>query len=379
MKKLLFLLFSFSLSLHAAPYHKPPKQINVFLVGSGLVGKTFLNQLRVTHDEILEKYDLDIRVVGIANRRGMCFYLNGFPLDIWADCFEQYNETMSLSSFIARFCAMHLPHSLFVDCSADQQITEFYPSIMKCGISIVTPNKKANSGSLQEFAHLQELALVNGVQFLYDANVGAGLPIVHALQNLNMSGDTVTKFEAMLSGTLSSIFYAFQEEGKTFSEAVLDAQQKGYTEPDPRDDLNGQDVVRKVLILARTAGIPLEKHHIEQQKLLPDSCYQAESVEDFYANLKTYDAAWEYMKQEAASQGKKLRYIAKFEQGKATIRLETIDATHPFYRLKGSDNSIAITSHYYPDNPLVIQGPGAGAVVTASKVLANVVQVARAY
>lgn len=375
--KLLILFIALLSSPLSALTHEEPRRINLFVVGTGKVGETFLKLLREQHEALLGKYDIDIRVVGIANRRGMCFYLNGFPLDSWRDAFDQYNEPMLLPSFIARFTAMHFPNSIFIDCTADQPIVELYPSILESGIAIVTPNKKATSSSLHDFAHLQELALVHRTHFLYDACVGAGLPILHAIDALNQSGDEITRFEAILSGTLSSIFNTFHEEDKSFSEAVLAAEQKGYTEPDPRDDLSGLDVMRKVLIIARTAGIPLEAKHVFIQKILPERCLKADSKESFYEALRSYDGTWDFLKKDLKKQGKKLCYVAIYEKGRASLEVATIEPSHPFFRLQGADNAIVIHSKYYPETPLVIQGPGAGPQVTASKVLANVIQIAQ--
>jgi aspartokinase/homoserine dehydrogenase 1 len=239
---------------------------------------------------------------------------------------------------------------------------------------VVTPNKVANSGSYAEYVALQRTALKRGVKFLYETNVGAGLPIINTIQGLMASGDKFLKIEAILSGTLSYIFNSFGP-GVRFVDVVKEAKAKGFTEPDPRDDLSGADVARKILILAREVGVPLEAADVHVAQLLPANCLAAPTVEDFFQELIVSDGYFGTLQSEAEAKGEKLRYIATLENGKAIVELRTVDSSHPFYTLSGSDNIVSFTTERYKDRPLVIKGPGAGAEVTASGVFADIMSI----
>jgi aspartokinase/homoserine dehydrogenase 1 len=268
---------------------------------------------------------------------------------------------------------LNLINTVFVDCTSNQIISDAYETILNASISVVTPNKKATSGRYENYKKLKKMALKKGAKFLYGSNVGAGLPIISTINELVKSGDKILKIEAILSGTLSYLFNSFIE-GKIFSEIVQEAQKKGYTEPDPREDLNGMDVARKLLILSRESNYPLEMDNIVVLRFLPVDCFNAPSIADFYVKLKNYDEQLTTKRKEAQSEGKVLRYIAKLEEGQGSICLQAIGSEHPFYHLSGSDNIIAITSEFYRENPLVIKGQGAGAKVTAGKIFADIVR-----
>lgn len=382
MKKMLFglilalLVPSFLISLtigNITDSSPSSKSVNVFLVGTGVVGGALLEQLNKNSELLHEQYGIDIRVVGIANSRSMYMNSGGIDLGGWRSITEQSQEQMSWEKYLDLLRNSDLPNVIFVDCSSSQTIADSYPMILQSGVSIVTPNKKANSGSFANYRILQDLIAAKNAKFFYDSNVGAGLPILSTIDDLLKSGDQLVKIEAILSGTLSYIFNSFGT-GTLFSDIVRDAQKKGYTEPDPRDDLNGMDVARKLLILAREAGIALEMKDIELQSILPADCFEAKSVDDFYIKLTSYDNLFTQIRDQAQAQGKRLLYIASFEDGKAAIRLQTVGPEHPFYHLSGNDNIAAITTKYYSKNPLVIQGPGAGADVTAAKVLQGIVR-----
>lgn len=336
------------------------KKVPVFLVGNGLVGSTLLKQIEMHHDWLLQRYGVDIQVAAVANSKEMRF--------------ENSVEPMSLEGFLHKMCDFPLEHAVFVDCTSSQVVADAYGAILKSGVSIVTPNKKANSGKFETYQTLKALSGNNKTKFYYDANAGAGLPLIHTVSSLQKSGDTIVKMDAILSGTLSYLFNSF-EEGTGFSDIVREAQKRGYTEPDPRDDLNGMDVARKLLILAREAGYALEMEDIDLQRFLPDSCFDAASVEEFYEKLKAYDKVMSEMRENAAKEGKRLRYIASFTNGNASISLQAVSPDHSFYHLSGNDNIMAITTKYYSRNPLVIKGPGAGADVTAAKVLEGILDV----
>jgi aspartokinase/homoserine dehydrogenase 1 len=279
-----------------------------------------------------------------------------------------------MSLFVRRMKELNLPNSVFVDCTSSDSVIRYYQEILQSAISIVTPNKLANSGSYDNYLQLKQTALQAGVQFLYETNVGAGLPVIRVLQDLKDSGDKVNSVEGVLSGTLSFIFNSFSGDRK-FSEVVKEAQQKGFTEPDPRDDLNGKDVARKILILAREIGLPLEPEEVSVENILPESCLQADSVEAFYRQLEEADAELEDRKRKAVSEGRRLRFIARLSEGKASVNLQAVDDGHPFYALSGSDNVISFTTARYRERPLVVKGPGAGAEVTAAGVFADIISI----
>jgi aspartokinase/homoserine dehydrogenase 1 len=263
---------------------------------------------------------------------------------------------------------------VIVDNTASPAPVPFYQSVFEASISVVTCNKIANSASFEQYETFKNTARKYGVDFYYETNVGAGLPIIRTLKDLMMSGDKVAKIEAILSGTISYIFNNFKGDAD-FYETVKEAQDLGYTEPDPRDDLNGKDFMRKMLILARDAGYSLESEDIKIDNILPTSCLNATSVEDFYVELKASSAYFEALKNKATIDGKVLRYIGKLENGEVEISLQMVDDSHPFYMLSGSDNIISFTTDRYNNRPLVVKGPGAGAEVTAAGVFADIVNV----
>ena len=271
---------------------------------------------------------------------------------------------------------LNLSNSVFIDCTASKIVVEKYPDIVSSNISIVTPNKIANSINYDFYQKLKQLALKHNVKFLYETNVGAGLPIIGTLKDLVSSGDEIQKIEGILSGTLSYIFNTFSKD-KPFSEVVKLAKEKGYTEPDPREDLSGMDVARKLLILAREAGLMLELKDIKIEKILPEEVEKAKSVSDFFIKLKKHDKDFECMREKAAAKGNLFRYIASLENGKAKISMQEVNTDHPFYFLSGIDNVIAFTTKYNQERPVVVKGPGAGAEVTASGVFADIIRAAR--
>jgi len=302
------------------------------------------------------------------------FDSEGVDLATWKEQLEQTGEVADLAGFVSRMKAMNLPNCVFVDNTASERPIPYYEEIFRANISIVTCNKIANSGSYQQYRLLKETARQYGVDFFYETNVGAGLPIVRVLRDLMLSGDRIVRIEAILSGTISYIFNNFKE-GVSFHDVVKHAQQLGYTEPDPRDDLKGTDFMRKMLILARDAGHPLEPTEVQLGAILPDACLQAAAVDDFYRELKAEDGYFDALNTKAAEQGKVLRYIGKLENGQVSIALEMVDSSHPFFALSGSDNIISFTTERYKERPLVVKGPGAGAEVTAAGVFADLVNV----
>ena len=281
---------------------------------------------------------------------------------------------MHLPSFLQRMRTLNLPNSIFVDCTSAQEVADQYEEILNENISIVTPNKKANSGTYDRYRALKQAAFRRGVRFYYETNVGAGLPVINTLNDLMLSGDRVIRIEAVLSGTMNYIFSSY-EAGVSFSSIVRAAKEKGYTEPDPRDDLNGKDVARKILILAREAGMPLELDQVAVKSVVPADCEQVEGVEDFFQALQKHDGFFEQLRAGAEAKSQKLRYMAVLDNGTAQVSLASVGSDHPFYSLKGSDNIILLTTERYHDRPMVIRGPGAGAEVTAAGVFADIIRV----
>jgi aspartokinase/homoserine dehydrogenase 1 len=281
---------------------------------------------------------------------------------------------MDLNSFVSTLEEMNFSNSVLVDCTASQEMAQIYPRILGAKIAIVTPNKKANSGSLESYLTIKKLAKSRGVHFLYETNVAAGLPVINTIHDLMLSGDRVHRIEAVLSGSLNFIFSEL-EKGLPFSEVVAIAKEKGYTEPDPREDLSGMDVARKVVILGREAEQKLEVEDIVVHSLVPEEARKGLTVEEFLELLKHQDAAYTELLTAAKAKGEKLRFMATLEEGKAEIGLRSLPASHPFYVLEGSDNMILLTTDRYYDRPMIIRGPGAGAEVTAAGVFADVIRV----
>lgn len=360
---------------HEAFFLSPVKTLNVFYLGVGNIGKTLLRQIKAHEDYLLENNSLRIRVIAITNTKKMILREEGIPFKSWEKLFHENAEPADLKVYFEKMRSLNLPNSVFIDNSASGEVVSHYPEIFASNISIVTCNKLGNSGSYEQYRLFKKLVKKYNVDFLYETNVGAGLPIIKTLRDLLVSGDKILKIEAILSGTISYIFNEFKGD-RHFYEIVHEAQEKGFTEPDPRDDLSGLDFMRKMLILARDSGYPVEMNDIEIEHILPDACMKAATVDAFYKEVEKADAYFEKLKKNGEQQGKVLRYIGIMEDGKVSIKLEAVDKTHPFYSLSGSDNIIAFTtSRYKQQCPLVVKGPGAGAEVTAAGVFADLVKV----
>jgi len=361
-------------SIHGVFFQSETRSLNLFIVGVGLIGGTLLGQIKNQTAYLREEKLLNLNIAGLSNTKKMLLDPDGIGPEQWRERINEEGVKTSLPAFVQRMIELNLPNSVFVDCTSDKDIVQYYNMLLDASISVVTPNKVANSGSYAEYISLQRTALKRGVKFLYETNVGAGLPIINTIQGLMASGDKFLKIEAILSGTLSFIFNSFGP-GVRFVDVVKEAKAKGFTEPDPRDDLSGADVARKILILAREVGVPLESSDVKVAQLLPENCLTAVTVEDFFEELVISDGYFAKLQSDAEVKGEKLRYIATLENGKAFVELRTVDAQHPFYTLSGSDNIISFTTDRYKDRPLVIKGPGAGAEVTASGVFADIMSI----
>ncbi len=361
-------------ALHDAFFLSGTKTIHLFLLGTGLIGSTLLRQLHTQYPVLLKGNALDIRLMGLGNVDAMLFQNEGIPFDQWKDVLRS-GEPMDIRKFVHQMRKMNLPNSIFVDCTGSPEAVEHYEEIFNASISIVTPSKIANSGPYVQYQKLRNAASRHGVKFMYETNVGAGLPVINTLNDLIASGDTVLKIEAVLSGTLSYIFNTFTK-GIPFSEIVRQACQMGLTEPDPRDDLSGLDVARKLLILAREAGHAFELEDIALEPVVPEALDKKGSVEEFLKILKRYDSIFEKKYEGAEKKNCLLRYVAVLENGKAEVGLREIPQVHPFSSLSGSDNMIVFTTDRYRERPLVVKGPGAGAEVTAAGVFADILRIA---
>jgi aspartokinase/homoserine dehydrogenase 1 len=343
------------------------------MVGTGLIGKTLLDQLEKQRQILKDDASLSIRLIGLGNIDKMLFDMEGLPLSSSYRDLHKSKKAFDADAFIDFVKTSDLANSVFIDCTASEKIADRYQEVLNASVSIVTPNKIANTKSYKRYQGLRKTASEKNVKFLYETNVGAGLPVIRTIKNMISTGDKIHKIEGILSGTLSYIFNSFDGK-KSFSQVVLEAKEKGYTEPDPRIDLGGIDAARKLLILTREIGYRFELADIRLESLLPKDAMGASSVQEFFKQLKKYDKDFELRWQEAKIEGKVLRHIARFENNRAEVLLTAVDNSHPFFSLNESDNIIAIYSDYYRSNPLVIKGPGAGANVTASGVLADVLQ-----
>jgi aspartokinase/homoserine dehydrogenase 1 len=364
-------------ALHEAFFLSDYKTLHLFVVGVGLIGGTLLQQIREQNEYLRSKLSMEVKVVGMANSRKMIFAEDGLDIDEqWMDRLMADGTDADLAVFVGRMRDLNLSNSIFIDNTANDKIASYYPGILDESISISTPNKVANSSSFLQYQRLKAIAVKRGVQFHYETNVGAGLPIISTLKDLLDSGDRIQKIEGVLSGSLSFIFNNF-DGSRPFHEVVMEAKEKGFTEPDPRVDLSGKDVGRKILILARETGIPMETEHIKLIGFLPEGAMEAESVDDFFAVLESNADYFAGLQADAAAEGKVLRMIATLEGEEASVGIQAVDADNPFYGLNGSDNMIVFTTDRYRERPLVVRGPGAGAEVTAAGVFAEIIKIGK--
>ncbi|MBX7171988.1 MAG: bifunctional aspartate kinase/homoserine dehydrogenase I [Pyrinomonadaceae bacterium] len=358
--------------LHEDFFSDGKKQINLFIAGVGTVGSRLLAQIKQQADYISENLNLNLNVVGLANSKGLHFEETGINLDDWKNAIQNSEKTNQIAETIIE---KNLRNSIFVDVTANSELVEIYPTLLEKSISIVACNKVAASSNFKKYKQLKDLAREYNTNFLFETNVGAGLPIINTLNDLTSSGDKINRIEAVLSGTLQFVFNNY-DGSRSFSEVVRQAQNEGYTEPDPRLDLSGTDVARKILILAREAGYKLEMEEIEKVSFLPESCLQG-TVEDFYDEMSKHEAHFKAMLDEAKSKNLILKYIATFDNGKASVGLQSIDSTHNFANLSGKDNAVLFYTNRYSEQPLVVKGAGAGADVTAAGVFADIIRATR--
>ena len=360
-------------AIHDSFFLSEYKVLNLFVCGVGTVGGQLLEQIHDQYEELKRTKRLKLNVVGIATSKKALFNRDGIDLanyrELLADAPES-NDKKLRDAIIEMNCF----NSVFVDCTASKEVAEIYQPLLEHNISVIAANKIAASSSYEKYALLKETALARGVFFRYETNVGAGLPIIGTINDLRNSGDVILKIEAVLSGTLNFIFNELSAD-VTMSEAVRRAKEQGYSEPDPRIDLSGKDVIRKLVILAREAGYKVEKTDVEKHLFIPDEFFEG-SIEEFWKNLPKLDADFEARRKQLDAEGKRWRFVATFDHGKLSVALKEVDSTHPFYNLQGSNNIVALTTERYREYPMLIQGYGAGASVTAAGVFANIMSIA---
>lgn len=360
-------------AIHDSFFLSEYKVLNLFVCGVGTVGGQLLEQIHNQYEELKRTKRLKLNVVGIATSKKALFNSDGIDLanyrQLLADAPES-NEKKLRDAIIEMNCF----NSVFVDCTASKEVAEIYQPLLEHNISVIAANKIAASSSYEKYARLKETALARGVFFRYETNVGAGLPIIGTINDLRNSGDVILKIEAVLSGTLNFIFNEISAD-VTLSEAVRRAKEQGYSEPDPRIDLSGKDVIRKLVILAREAGYKVEKTDVEAHLFIPDEFFEG-NIDEFWKNLPKLDADFEARRKQLDAEGKRWRFVATFDHGKLSVALKDVDRTHPFYNLQGSNNIVALTTERYREYPMLIQGYGAGASVTAAGVFANIMSIA---
>jgi bifunctional aspartokinase / homoserine dehydrogenase 1 len=359
--------------LHEDFFETTYKQINLFVAGTGNVGSKLLAQLKQQQQYLQQNMRLQVRIVGMANSKKMVFSDEGIELDNWREHLQK-GETMDLAKFVETIHAKNLRNSVFVDVTANELVAQVYDQLLSKSISVVACNKVACSSAYVYYKKLKDLAREFNAFFLFETNVGAGLPVIGTLNDLMRSGDVVTRIEAVLSGTLNFVFNNY-DGTKSFAQVVKQAQDEGYTEPDPRLDLGGTDVMRKIMILAREAGEFLEMKDISNNSFMPASCMVG-SVDDFYKEMEKQEKHFKEIYQKAAESGKKLKFVARYAEGKAAVGLQHVDSQSDFYHLYGKDNVVLFYTNRYPDQPLVVKGAGAGAEVTASGVFADIIRAA---
>lgn len=362
-------------TLHEQFFEVPSRELNLYITGVGNVGSKLLDQLRKQEKFLLDKLRLKVRVLGLSNSGRMCFDEGGISLENWKEMLEK-GEPANRDEFFSRIQQFNLRNSIFVDNTASAEISSEYRKYLHNSVSVVTCNKIACSDDFEKYQELQNLAREYGASFLYETNVGAGLPVIDTLKNLVASGDTITKIQAVLSGSLNFVFNTYNGT-VPFYKVVELAMKEGYTEPDPRIDLSGVDVARKILILARESGLGMELKEIENESFLSQESLDAPNNEKFFALLKAEESRFKEIYDSAASNNKRLKYVAQLEDGKAKVGLQQVDISHPFYELRGSDNIVLFFTGRYPEQPLIVKGAGAGAEVTASGIFADIIRIGK--
>jgi aspartokinase/homoserine dehydrogenase 1 len=361
--------------VHESFFLSPFIELNIFLVGIGTVGRDLIKQISQQQQKLQKEHRLKLRICGLANSRKMIFNREGFDLSAISSILSgEGAEKSDMSGFCNQMIAMNMFNSVFVDCTAEKKVADQYHTILNNYISIVAANKVAASSDYLAYRELKELAARHGVKYLFETNVGAGLPLISTINDLMRSGDRIVRIEAVLSGTLNFIFNTLSSE-IPLSKAISMSKEKGFSEPDPRIDLSGVDVVRKLVILGRESGYKLSQEDVAQQRFIPDAYFNS-TLEDFWNNIHELDAGFEAERLILEKERKKWRFVGLMEEGRASVSLQAVGPGHPFYDLEGSNNIVLLTTERYNESPMLIKGYGAGAAVTAAGVFADLIKVA---
>jgi len=361
-------------TLHERFFETKTKQLNLFITGVGNVGERLVEQIRQQKEYVSKNLKLNLRVIGLSNSRTMAFDVDGIPLESWKEVLAN-GEKASLNGFLDGIKTLNLRNSVFVDVTANQDVANLYPEYLGQNIGVIACNKIACSSDYENYRLLKHLSFNYNAPFLFETNVGAGLPVIDTLNHLITSGDKISSIQAVLSGSLNFVFNNFNDKTR-FYDVVKQAQKEGYTEPDPRIDLSGVDVARKILILARESGTAMNLEDIQNTSFLSPSGLESDSVDDFYETLIADETHYQNLYASAKANNCQLKYVAEFNNGKANVALKEIPEGHPFYNLEGKDNIVMFYTERYPEQPLIIKGAGAGADVTASGLFADIIRIA---
>ena len=361
-------------SIHDSFFLSEYKVLNLFIAGVGTVGGNLLEQIRIQQPKLMQQNGLKLNVVGVANSHRALLRRDGIELDNYRDALQQEGEPSNPQHLCDEIVKMNIFNSVFVDCTASAEVAAMYATLMNNNVSVVAANKEAASSPYENYIRLKETARHRDIKFLFETNVGAGLPIINTMNDLINSGDHILKLEAVLSGTLNYIFNTLRAD-IPFSKAILMAKENGYSEPDPRTDLCGKDVVRKLVILAREAGYRVEQSDVKRNLFVPEYLFEG-SLEEFWRQLPNLDAHFEEERQRLEAEGKHFRFVARMENGACEVGSQAVDSHHPFFDLEGSNNIIMISTERYHEYPMVIKGYGAGADVTAAGVFADIISIA---
>jgi aspartokinase/homoserine dehydrogenase 1 len=349
------------------------KDLHLFIIGIGTVGSRLLNQIRRQQKKLLADHKLKVNVIGLSNSRKMILNPEGVDINHYQDLITE-GAKADLDNFSKQIAELNLRNSVVVDCTASEEVSATYKQFFNDYVSVVTANKIACSSRYEIYRDLKTTAQSRGVKFIYETNVGAGLPIINTINDLINSGDKILELEAVVSGTLNYIFNTLDGDNK-LSEVILKAKELGFSEPDPRVDLSGIDVIRKLIILSREAGYPIEEKDVQVTPILPEDCFSG-SLDNFWKTVKNYDAEFEEKWRKLEEKNKKWRYVARLKKGKASVQLTEVGIDHPLYPLEGSNNIIMITTERYKEHPMIIKGYGAGAEVTAAGMFADIIRIA---
>ena len=360
--------------IHDSFFLSETQVLNLFIAGIGNVGKNLLMQIHHQQENLLKNKALELRIVGIANSRRCVFDREGIDIENYQEALEKSELVATPETIRNSIIEMNIFNSVFVDCTASAEIADIYGSLLEHNVSVVAANKIAASSCYDNYKHLKDMSRKKDVKFLFETNVGAGLPIINTINSLINSGDRIIKIEAVLSGTLNYIFNTINSE-IPLSKAIMMAKEAGYSEPDPRIDLCGKDVARKIVILAREAGYKVEQDDVKCNLFIPTEYFEG-TQEDFFKKVEGMDAEFEAMRKKTAEKNEHLRFVARLDEGEVSLGLESVDQSHPFYTLAGSNNVILITTERYKEYPMVIKGYGAGAEVTAAGIFADIISIA---